>query len=175
MINLILLFSVQYIFPIKSIVGQFLYLEGHEYLMYNTYDVHFYSGTLRYTALHCLALCYTMLHCTSQHCLQSTTLSCTMLHHTALRCTTLSRTTLHCTSQHRTKLYYTTLHCTTTVYYTALHHTVLHNATQLAIRVPILIWDFMTSHHITSHHRICSLTTMAPSRILSATRLCKVM
>lgn len=25
-------------------VGQFLYLEGHEYLMYNTYDVHFYSG-----------------------------------------------------------------------------------------------------------------------------------
>jgi Glycosyl-hydrolase family 116, catalytic region len=27
-------------------VGQFLYLEGHEYLMYNTYDVHFYSGML---------------------------------------------------------------------------------------------------------------------------------
>ena len=24
--------------------GQFLYLEGHEYLMYNTYDVHFYSS-----------------------------------------------------------------------------------------------------------------------------------
>lgn len=28
----------------QSIVGQFLYLEGHEYLMYNTYDVHFYSS-----------------------------------------------------------------------------------------------------------------------------------
>ena len=28
----------------QSLVGQFLYLEGHEYLMYNTYDVHFYSG-----------------------------------------------------------------------------------------------------------------------------------
>jgi non-lysosomal glucosylceramidase len=28
----------------STIVGQFLYLEGHEYLMYNTYDVHFYSG-----------------------------------------------------------------------------------------------------------------------------------
>jgi hypothetical protein len=25
-------------------VGQFLYYEGHEYLMYNTYDVHFYSS-----------------------------------------------------------------------------------------------------------------------------------
>jgi non-lysosomal glucosylceramidase len=24
--------------------GQFLYLEGHEYLMYNTYDVHFYAS-----------------------------------------------------------------------------------------------------------------------------------
>lgn len=28
----------------SEIVGQFLYLEGHEYLMYNTYDVHFYAG-----------------------------------------------------------------------------------------------------------------------------------
>ena len=28
----------------QSLVGQFLYLEGHEYLMYNTYDVHFYSS-----------------------------------------------------------------------------------------------------------------------------------
>jgi uncharacterized protein (DUF608 family) len=28
----------------QEIIGQFLYLEGHEYLMYNTYDVHFYSG-----------------------------------------------------------------------------------------------------------------------------------
>lgn len=28
----------------QVLVGQFLYLEGHEYLMYNTYDVHFYSG-----------------------------------------------------------------------------------------------------------------------------------
>ena len=26
----------------QRLVGQFLYLEGHEYLMYNTYDVHFY-------------------------------------------------------------------------------------------------------------------------------------
>ena len=26
------------------VVGQFLYLEGHEYLMYNTYDVHFYAS-----------------------------------------------------------------------------------------------------------------------------------
>jgi non-lysosomal glucosylceramidase len=25
-------------------IGQFLYLEGHEYLMYNTYDVHFYAS-----------------------------------------------------------------------------------------------------------------------------------
>lgn len=25
-------------------VGQFVYLEGHEYLMYNTYDVHFYAS-----------------------------------------------------------------------------------------------------------------------------------
>ena len=25
-------------------MGRFLYLEGHEYLMYNTYDVHFYAG-----------------------------------------------------------------------------------------------------------------------------------
>ena len=25
-------------------MGQFLYLEGHEYLMYNTYDVHFYAS-----------------------------------------------------------------------------------------------------------------------------------
>ena len=25
-------------------VGHFLYLEGHEYFMYNTYDVHFYAG-----------------------------------------------------------------------------------------------------------------------------------
>lgn len=25
----------------QRVVGQFLYLEGHEYLMYNTYDVHF--------------------------------------------------------------------------------------------------------------------------------------
>lgn len=29
---------------LQSDVGQFLYLEGHEYYMYNTYDVHFYSG-----------------------------------------------------------------------------------------------------------------------------------
>ncbi len=28
----------------QELVGQFLYLEGHEYLMYNTYDVHFYSS-----------------------------------------------------------------------------------------------------------------------------------
>lgn len=28
----------------QQIIGQFLYLEGHEYLMYNTYDVHFYAG-----------------------------------------------------------------------------------------------------------------------------------
>jgi non-lysosomal glucosylceramidase len=28
----------------QSICGRFLYLEGHEYLMYNTYDVHFYAG-----------------------------------------------------------------------------------------------------------------------------------
>lgn len=28
----------------QSIFGQFLYLEGHEYLMYNTYDVHFYAS-----------------------------------------------------------------------------------------------------------------------------------
>ena len=27
-----------------ALVGQFLYLEGHEYLMYNTYDVHFYAS-----------------------------------------------------------------------------------------------------------------------------------
>ena len=27
-----------------NLVGQFLYLEGHEYLMYNTYDVHFYAS-----------------------------------------------------------------------------------------------------------------------------------
>lgn len=27
----------------QKVVGQFLYLEGHEYLMYNTYDVHFYA------------------------------------------------------------------------------------------------------------------------------------
>ena len=29
---------------LKDVVGQFLYLEGHEYLMYNTYDVHFYAS-----------------------------------------------------------------------------------------------------------------------------------
>jgi non-lysosomal glucosylceramidase len=29
----------------QSIVGQFLYLEGHEYYMYNTYDVHFYASS----------------------------------------------------------------------------------------------------------------------------------
>ncbi|CAM9631050.1 unnamed protein product [Chrysoparadoxa australica] len=28
----------------SSRIGQFLYLEGHEYLMYNTYDVHFYAS-----------------------------------------------------------------------------------------------------------------------------------
>ena len=28
----------------QEIYGQFLYLEGHEYLMYNTYDVHFYAS-----------------------------------------------------------------------------------------------------------------------------------
>lgn len=28
----------------QRLVGQFLYLEGHEYLMYNTYDVHFYAS-----------------------------------------------------------------------------------------------------------------------------------
>lgn len=28
----------------QSICGRFLYLEGHEYLMYNTYDVHFYAS-----------------------------------------------------------------------------------------------------------------------------------
>jgi hypothetical protein len=28
----------------QRVVGQFLYLEGHEYLMYNTYDVHFYAS-----------------------------------------------------------------------------------------------------------------------------------
>jgi non-lysosomal glucosylceramidase len=28
----------------QDTVGQFLYLEGHEYLMYNTYDVHFYAS-----------------------------------------------------------------------------------------------------------------------------------
>mmetsp|Transcript_5639 Transcript_5639/g.8369 ORF Transcript_5639/g.8369 Transcript_5639/m.8369 type:complete len:847 (-) Transcript_5639:44-2584(-) len=28
----------------QSAVGQFMYLEGHEYLMYNTYDVHFYAS-----------------------------------------------------------------------------------------------------------------------------------
>ncbi len=28
----------------QQLIGQFLYLEGHEYLMYNTYDVHFYAS-----------------------------------------------------------------------------------------------------------------------------------
>lgn len=28
----------------QQVIGQFLYLEGHEYLMYNTYDVHFYAS-----------------------------------------------------------------------------------------------------------------------------------
>lgn len=28
----------------QRMIGQFLYLEGHEYLMYNTYDVHFYAS-----------------------------------------------------------------------------------------------------------------------------------
>lgn len=28
----------------QAVVGQFLYLESHEYYMYNTYDVHFYAG-----------------------------------------------------------------------------------------------------------------------------------
>ena len=28
----------------QRVVGRFLYLEGHEYLMYNTYDVHFYAS-----------------------------------------------------------------------------------------------------------------------------------
>ncbi|EWM29848.1 beta- gba2 type family protein [Nannochloropsis gaditana] len=28
----------------QRMVGQFLYVEGHEYLMYNTYDVHFYAS-----------------------------------------------------------------------------------------------------------------------------------
>jgi non-lysosomal glucosylceramidase len=28
----------------QEFIGQFLYLEGHEYLMYNTYDVHFYAS-----------------------------------------------------------------------------------------------------------------------------------
>ena len=28
----------------SRIVGQWMYLEGHEYQMYNTYDVHFYAG-----------------------------------------------------------------------------------------------------------------------------------
>ena len=28
----------------SALVGRFLYLEGHEYLMYNTYDVHFYGS-----------------------------------------------------------------------------------------------------------------------------------
>ena len=28
----------------QRLIGQFLYLEGHEYLMYNTYDVHFYAS-----------------------------------------------------------------------------------------------------------------------------------
>lgn len=35
-------------------VGRFLYLEGHEYLMYNTYDVHFYAGF----ALLMVSACY---------------------------------------------------------------------------------------------------------------------
>ena len=29
---------------VQAICGRFLYLEGHEYLMYNTYDVHFYAS-----------------------------------------------------------------------------------------------------------------------------------
>lgn len=28
----------------QRVVGQFLYLEGHEYLMYNSFDVHFYAS-----------------------------------------------------------------------------------------------------------------------------------
>ena len=31
---------------VSELVGRLLYLEGHEYLMYNTYDVHHY-GTHR--------------------------------------------------------------------------------------------------------------------------------
>ena len=28
----------------RELAGKFLYLEGHEYLMYNTYDVHHHAG-----------------------------------------------------------------------------------------------------------------------------------
>ena len=35
--------AAQSAFGDQRTVGQFLYLEGHEYLMYNTYDVHFYA------------------------------------------------------------------------------------------------------------------------------------
>jgi non-lysosomal glucosylceramidase len=28
----------------QTVIGQFLYLEGHEYIMYNTSDVHFYAS-----------------------------------------------------------------------------------------------------------------------------------
>ena len=35
-------------------IGKFAYLEGHEYLMYNTYDVHFYASFA-------LAMCWPMI------------------------------------------------------------------------------------------------------------------
>lgn len=42
-------------------VGRFLYLEGHEYLMYNTYDVHFYAGFALLKVSHNIVLVATVL------------------------------------------------------------------------------------------------------------------
>lgn len=33
-----------FIFLCRLAYGRFAYLEGHEYRMYNTYDVHFYAS-----------------------------------------------------------------------------------------------------------------------------------
>lgn len=33
-----------YLLPFRLAYGRFAYLEGHEYRMYNTYDVHYYAS-----------------------------------------------------------------------------------------------------------------------------------
>lgn len=58
-------------------IGRFLYLEGHEYLMYNTYDVHFYASFA-------LAMCWPLIEMAIQRDFAKATLLEEKVHHTLM-------------------------------------------------------------------------------------------